>query len=256
VEPAPGQEAQAWRALERLAGGRLNVESSNHDEKLFAKAAAASNQSTALFAVISALVGFLFAFNAMLLTVPQRRRLIVDLRRDGYTPGAVIAVLLLDAVVLGLVATALGLLLGDELSIHLFHSNPGYLSSAFAVGSERVVSWQSIAIAAGGGMLAACVAVLSPLRDILSRDPLAAIAVKDPRRWDWKRARSGWLALAGLACSGAATLILLVRTRRGDPGHGAADRLAAARAAARLRATLALVSGSRAVPSASSRTSR
>ena len=41
----------------------------------------------ALFAVISALVGFLFAFNAMLLTVPQRRRLIADLRRDGYTPG-------------------------------------------------------------------------------------------------------------------------------------------------------------------------
>ena len=79
----------------------MNVESSDYDEKLFAKAAAATNQSTALFAVISALVGFLFAFNAMLLTVPQRRRLIVDLRRDGYTPAAVIAVLLLDAVVLG-----------------------------------------------------------------------------------------------------------------------------------------------------------
>ena len=47
--------------------------------------------------MISALVGFLFAFNAMLLTVPQRRRLIADLRRDGYTPLTVIAVLLLDA---------------------------------------------------------------------------------------------------------------------------------------------------------------
>ena len=74
------------QALERLADGRLNVESIDYDEKLFAKAATASNQSTALFAAISALVGFLFAFNAMLLTVPQRRRLIADLRRDGYTP--------------------------------------------------------------------------------------------------------------------------------------------------------------------------
>jgi hypothetical protein len=46
----------------------------------------------------------------------------------------VIAVLLCDAIVLGLLACALGLLLGEELSIHLFHSNPGYLSSAFAVG--------------------------------------------------------------------------------------------------------------------------
>jgi putative ABC transport system permease protein len=195
VEPAPGQEAQVLVGLKRLAGDRLNVQSSDHDEKLFAKAASATNQSTALFAVISALVGFLFAFNAMLLTVPQRRRLIVDLRRDGYTPGAVIAVLLLDAVVLGLIATALGLLLGDELSIHLFHSNPGYLSSAFALGSERVVSAQSIAIAAGGGMVAACVAVLSPLRDILSHDPLAATTIKE----DSGSSRSRWLHLGGLA---------------------------------------------------------
>ena len=33
-----------------------------------------NDQSTALFAAISALVGLLFAFNAMLLTVPERRR--------------------------------------------------------------------------------------------------------------------------------------------------------------------------------------
>ncbi len=86
IEPAPGQNAQVAASLKRLAAGHLNVESADYDEKLFAKAAAATNQSTALFAVISALVGFLFAFNAMLLTVPQRRRLIADLRRDGYVP--------------------------------------------------------------------------------------------------------------------------------------------------------------------------
>jgi putative ABC transport system permease protein len=205
VEPAPGQGAQVRAALQRLAGNSLDVESADHDEQLFAKAAAASNQSTALFAVISALVGFLFAFNAMLLTVPQRRRLIVDLRRDGYTPPAVIAVLLLDAVVLGVIATAIGLVLGDELSIHLFHANPGYLSSAFALGSERVVSAQSIALAVGGGMLAACVAVLSPLRDILSRDPLAATAIREGS----EGARNTWLVGGGIACL-ALTLAILV----------------------------------------------
>ncbi|HYB22315.1 MAG TPA: FtsX-like permease family protein, partial [Solirubrobacteraceae bacterium] len=171
-----GREAGVRAALARLANGRLSVEPTSYDETLFAKAAAASNQSTVLFAVLSALVGFLFAFNAMLLTVPQRRRLIADLRRDGYLPQDVIALLLLDAAVLGVIACALGLALGDELSIHLFRSNPGYLSSAFAVGSSRVVSVRSLLVAAGGGMLAAAVAVLSPLRDILSRDPLAAIA--------------------------------------------------------------------------------
>jgi putative ABC transport system permease protein len=206
VQPARGREAAVRAALTRLAAGRLNVESTRYDEALFAKAAAASNQSTDLFAVISALVGFLFAFNAMLLSAPQRRRLIADLRRDGYSPRAVIAVLLVDALVLGAVACLLGLALGDQLSIHLFHAAPGYLSSAFAVGSQRVVSWEGVAIAAGGGMLASIVAVLSPLRDILSRDPLAAIA---PRETTDSARRAVWPALAGLVCLAAASAILL-----------------------------------------------
>ena len=208
VEPARGEQAAVRAALVRIAGGRLNVEATSYDERLFAKAAAASNQSTALFAVISALVGFLFAFNAMLLTVPQRRRLIADLRRDGYPPRTVIAVLLLDAVALGLAACVLGLVLGEELSIHLFRANPGYLGSAFAVGEQRVVGAQSVAVAAGGGMLAAVVAVLSPLRDIVSRDPLAAIA---PRKRAGAAAPNARLALAGVLCLAAATTILLAR---------------------------------------------
>jgi putative ABC transport system permease protein len=205
VEPAPGQTARVRVGLQRIAGERYGVEDSNYDELLFAKAAAATNQSTQLFAVISALVGFLFAFNAMLLTVPQRRRLIADLRRDGYTPKAVIAVLMFDALVLGTIACAIGLVLGDELSIHLFHSNPGYLSSAFALGSERVVSLKSIAISLAGGMGAASVAVLSPFKDIVSRNPLAAIEVKEVRG-----GRTSWLlTFGGLVCLGATLAILL-----------------------------------------------
>jgi putative ABC transport system permease protein len=206
VQPAAGMESSVKAALLHLAAGRLNVEPTSYDETLFAKAASASNQSTALFAVISALVGFLFAFNAMLLTVPQRRRLIADLRRDGYPPPTVVGVLLLDAVVLGVAACVFGLVIGEELSIHLFHSNPGYLGSAFSVGNQRVVGWQSVAIAAGGGMLAAVVAVLSPLRDIVSRDPLAAIT---PKQGSAAGRASIRTALAGVVSLAAATAILL-----------------------------------------------
>ena len=180
VEPAAGAQGQVRAELQRLAAGRLNVESIDHEEKLFATAAAASNQSSALFAAVSALVGFLLAYNAMLLTVPQRRRLVLDLRRNGYTASTVIAVLILDAVILGLVACALGLALGEELSLHLLHSNPAFLSLAFAVGSQHIVTWQSIAIAAGGGMLAATVAVLVPMRDILARDPPDVVVHRTP----------------------------------------------------------------------------
>jgi putative ABC transport system permease protein len=238
VQPAAGAQARVYAALRQIAAGRLNVEPIDYDETLFAKAAAASNQSTSLFAAICALVGFLFAFNAMLLTVPQRRRLIADLRRDGYTPGAVIAVLLLDALVLGVVACVLGLAIGEELSIHLFHSNPAFLSLAFALGNERAVSWQSVALAAGGGMLAASVAVLSPLRDIflasegpgspafgrlrhpLGHDPLAAISAprggSDTTPVGFGAERFG--PLAGVACLAGATAILLAAPDAALPG--------------------------------------
>ncbi|HEY2283144.1 MAG TPA: FtsX-like permease family protein, partial [Solirubrobacteraceae bacterium] len=209
VEPAPGRERAVHAALLALAARvHLNMEPASYDETLFARASAATNQSTQLFALISALVGFLFAFNAMLLTVPQRRRLIADLRRDGYPPASVIAVLLFDAIVLGVLACALGLVLGEELSIHLFHSNPGYLSSAFAVGSERVVSAQSVLVAVGGGMLAAIVAVLSPLREILSRRPPAVTAPGDLTAGDGGGVGLLGLTLAGLACLAGATAIL------------------------------------------------
>jgi putative ABC transport system permease protein len=215
IAPAPGAQGRVRSALMALAGGRLNVESSDYDEALFANAAAANDRSTDLFALVSALVGFLFAFNAVLFTVPQRRRLVAGLRRDGYTPRTVIAVLLADAVALGLIACALGLALGDELSIHVLRSNPAFLSLAFALGSERVVSVQSVAIAAGGGMLAAILAVLSPLRDVLSRDPLAAIA---PPRSARSTRRDGWAALAGVACVAGAGALLRI-----DPGAGIAS---------------------------------
>jgi putative ABC transport system permease protein len=222
VQPAPGAQAPVRAALQRLAAGRLNVETIDYEERLFAKAAAASNQSTALFSAISALVGFLFAFNAVLLTIPQRRRLIVDLRRDGYTPRTVIAVMLLDAIVLGLMACVLGLILGEELSIHLLHSNPAFLSLAFAVGSQRSVTWQSVAFATAGGMGAAIVAVLTPLRDILSRDPLAAIGMREHPGTSasggmpiYTPARA---ALAGVACLTAATAILLAAPDAAIPG--------------------------------------
>jgi putative ABC transport system permease protein len=216
VYPAPRSQARVRAALTTLAAGRLNVESTAYDAELFSKAAAASNQSTALFSVISALVGFLFAFNAMLLTVPQRRRLIADLRRDGYTPATVIGVLLLDAIALGLIACLLGLALGDELSIHFFHSNPAFLSLAFALGSQRVVGLNSVAIAAGGGMLAATVAVLSPMRDILARDPLAAI--RPPEQSHSGPSSGRRRALAGLACLAGATALLLAAPDAAIPG--------------------------------------
>ncbi len=213
VEPAPGAQASVRAAIQRIgssprrgeAGGVLNVQPSDWELRLFAKAATATNQSTDLFALLSALVGFLFAFNAVLLTAPQRRRLIADLRREGYGPRAVLAILLGDALGLAIAACAVGLLLGDELSIHLFSATPGYLSSAFALPTERVVGWKPPVLAGLGGLAAALLAVLIPLREILSRDPLAASAPPAAT----SRASTTAAAVLGLAALGVSLAILL-----------------------------------------------
>jgi putative ABC transport system permease protein len=211
VQPQAGAEARARSSLLALGGGRLDVEPVSHDEVLFAKAAAASSQSTQLFAAVSALVGFLFAFNAMLFTVPQRRRLVLDLRREGYSPRTIFAALLLDALALGFAACAIGLALGEELSIHIFHTNPAFLSLAFSFGSQRVVGWQSVALACGGGLLAASAAVLIPLRSTIFRG--RAVARSERSGGTRSGMPAGRLALAGLGCLIAASALLLSTPR-------------------------------------------
>jgi putative ABC transport system permease protein len=210
VQAAPGRDRQVRAELVRLAAGRLNVEPANFDATLFKVAAAPANQGEGLFAGISALVGFLFAFNAMLLTLPLRKGLIEGLRANGATRLDIVEALLFDALVLSSLAALLGLALGDLLSLAVFRSNPGYLSFAFPVGSQRIVTWQCIAIAAGAGLLAACVGVLVPLRGVFSSSARASLPRRHLGRGWW---RAGAL-LGGLLCIAATTAILLLAPRR------------------------------------------
>jgi putative ABC transport system permease protein len=205
VRVLPGHQPEVRAGLQRLAAGHLNVEPANFDATLFGVAAAPADQGESLFSGISALVGFLFAFNAMLLTLPLRRGLVTGLRSNGATRLDIVQALLFDAFVLAGAATLLGLALGDLLSIVVFRSNPGYLSFAFPVGSQRVVTWESVAIAAGAGLLAACVGVLIPLREILSPSFRAVASGGRHIRRRWRVVA----LIAGLACIAATTAILL-----------------------------------------------
>jgi putative ABC transport system permease protein len=208
VRAAPDRRGAVEAELHRLAGDHINVEPANFDAQLFDSAAMPTNQSTTVFALISALVGFILAFDAILLTVPAQRRLVADLKFDGYTPRTIVEVVLVDALILGAVSCLLGLVLGDELSLHLFHASPGYLSFAFPVGSQRIVTWQAIALAVSGGLIAACAGVLGPVReDIFSHLSLSA------RRGRSTRMSLRWLPLAGVACILATTLVLVLAPR-------------------------------------------
>jgi putative ABC transport system permease protein len=214
VRTAPGREREVRGELSTLAaGGPLNVEPADFDAQLFGSAAAPIGQSEELFSAISALVGFMFAFNAMLVTAHLRRALVETLRRRGATRTMTVQVLLFDVLVLGVLGTLLGLALGEALSMLVFRAQPGYLAFAFAVGEQRIVTSQSVALAAGAGLLAACVGVLAPLHDVLAQRIRPARSATRGTRARLLRGRArGALRLAlGATCMGITTAILLAR---------------------------------------------
>ncbi len=212
VEPQPGHDQQVETELERLAAGRLNVRAADNDVAVFEQAAYPTNQSTALFSVFSALVGFLLALSAVLLTIPQRRQFVADLRIAGHEPWVLIEVLLFDALALGIAGSVLGLETGDQISRHLFGTVPGYLAYAFPIGSQRIVSWQSVTVGVSAGIIAACAAVLTPLRSILaSRD---AGESGD----ETSHAPAAWYVAAGVGCLMLTTAIVVIAPRAAVAG--------------------------------------
>jgi putative ABC transport system permease protein len=175
VAPQPGQQAQVHAELARLAAGRIDVARADQDVGLLHQALRPSDQANAFFAAVSGLLGLLFAFSALLLTVPERRRAIADLRMIGVKRSAIVQMLLFQALALGVAASLIGLLAGYELSMHAFHQSPRYLSEAFTLGSRTLVGAQPLLLALAGGILAACLASAVPLLDLRRGRALDAV---------------------------------------------------------------------------------
>jgi putative ABC transport system permease protein len=175
VEPRPGADRLVEGELRQLAAGRLDVEPASGEVAVLRATAEPTSQSTALFAAISAMVGFLLALNAMLLTVPERRRFAAGLRQQGFGPRQVLLVLISQAVMLGLAASLVGVLLGDLLSRSLYHEVPSYLTLAFPIGTHPVIPVTTVLLAIACGVLATVMASLLPVLDLRRGRPADAV---------------------------------------------------------------------------------
>lgn len=166
VRPYPRDVGMVRSELARLAQGHMSVVPADQDVALLHQALRPSNQATALFAVIAVLLGFLFAFNAMLLTIPERRMTIADLRIDGTRRSAIIEMVLFEALLLGLLASVVGLAGGYALAVGVFHQSAGYLAQAFVLGTSTVIGPLPVVLALFGGLLAPCAASVVLLTDL------------------------------------------------------------------------------------------
>lgn len=209
VAVEPGQTDQVQKRLRQLASNRLDVRSTGFDGEVFAQLAMPNDNSTSLFAGISALVGFLFAFNAMLVMARERRGLIAEMRMSGFRARTIVQVVIFDALVLGVVASALGVVIGDVLSRGVFEPDPGYLAIAFPVGTGRVVELATVVLAFGCGLLAAVAAAILPLMGTYrSHAPMDVIEDGGLNRDQRQLPRRGPLLFAGTCCLLATTIIL------------------------------------------------
>lgn len=166
VQSEPGRERSVRAALLRLAGGQLTVAPADQDVIQLQQALRPSDLASTVFAAIGVLLGLLLAFNALLLTVPERRQAIADLRLTGIKRTAVAQMVLFQALCLGLSATVVGLIVGYALSRGVFHQPTGYLAEAFTLSSGTVVGAAPLLVASIGGVLATCLASAIPLLDL------------------------------------------------------------------------------------------
>lgn len=166
VQARKGHAAQVRRELIALAGGRLTVAPAGQDVQLLRQATIPNGQATSFFAFVSALVGALLAFNAMMLSVPERRRVIADLRLQGARPIDLVKMLMFQAVALGLLASLIGVAAGDLLARTVFRQTPGYLAAAFPLSAQTVIGATPVAISLIGGVAVTCLAAASPLLDL------------------------------------------------------------------------------------------
>lgn len=179
VQTQPGREAAVRGELQRLAAGRVTVAPADQDVALLRQALRPSDLASGLFAAIAGLLGFLFAFNAILLTVPERRQAIADLRLSGTRRAAIMQMVMFQAMCLGLAASIVGVLLGYALSLGAFHLSTGYLSTAFALGSGTVLGVKPVVLALIGGVLATCLASTVLLLDLRASRALDEVYFHD-----------------------------------------------------------------------------
>jgi putative ABC transport system permease protein len=207
VESRTGAHAQVRRELEGIAPRGVIVSDGDEDIRLLRQATAPNRQATGFFALVAALVGLLLAFNAMLLSTPERRRVVADLRIQGARAVDIARLLLFQALCLGVPASIVGVLLGDILSRALFRETPGYLAAAFPLGTQTVIGWQATLLSMAGGIGIACVASLPPLLDLRRSKAIDAVRFTsgEPGQGVGRRLRLGLFAAAvllGLASFG------------------------------------------------------
>ena len=167
--------------------------------------------------------------------------MLAELRIQGFKPRQLVGLLLFQALVLGVVASLVGLLVGSVLSRSVFDASPDYLSPAFTLGTSTVVGARPIALALGGGIARQLpggrAAAARPAPRAGASTPSSTRAASPATRSS--RARAGSCSRVALVLIALATAVLLLApsaTLVGVRAARARDRRSRSRRRSRRRA--------------------
>jgi putative ABC transport system permease protein len=169
-----------------------------------------------VFALVALLVGGFIIFNTFFITVAQRTRENALLRAIGASRRQVLAAVLLEALGIGLVASAIGLVAGIPLAAGL-----KALLAAFGFDIPAggiVLATSSAVIAFSAGVIVTVVAAVSPSRKAAKVPPVAAMRDVAVGSTGYGSKQRIFVGLAILALGAAALLYGLF----GDPGNALA----------------------------------
>jgi putative ABC transport system permease protein len=156
--------------------------------------------------LLALVVGMFLIYQTMTFSVVQRRPLIGSLRALGVTRGEVFALVMSEALVIGVVGTVAGLVLGLGMAQGLLRLVTRTINDLYFVLSVRDVALDAATVAKSAllGLGATALAALAPALEATAAPPrlvMSRAALETgARRTTW---RAGWLGLAVVAAGGA-----------------------------------------------------
>lgn len=162
------------------------------------------------FALIALFVGSFLILNTFAMLVRQRQREFALLRALGASPGQVVASLLVQAAVIGLIGASLGIVAGIGLVLGLQQVLVRLgIDFGGAVGIDPLRAGGILA----AGVLVSCVAAFIPARTAANTAPVEAMRVDEPRGERSLRLRAALSAL--VLAGGIAAVVFSVRELSG-----------------------------------------
>ena len=196
------------RLQQRLPAG-IDVERPERKGESLENAVTAMRVGMMITSFISLLVGVYIIFNSFTIAVNQRWKEIGILRAVGVERGNINAMFLIEALVMGIVGSAIGILVGYYVAIGASKAMGSIAASVYGIVSTEVaprVHWDYALLAFGLGVFASVGGAWMPARAASYLNPILALHNIEVRQ---KESALGWgRAMLGAVILGASLLLI------------------------------------------------